>query len=321
MSQPEIVRYGELKPCRSAFIDAHTPGSDQKENFTIIGAGVAESPDQHVHIKATPGFNIGAAGQPPKCFNSLHYHNSAEVFFVLSGKWRFYWGLNGDAGEVILEEGDIFNIPTRVFRGFENIGDKYGMIMSMLGGDDAGGGVIWAPHVLESAKDHGLVLSDKGVLYDTKKGQSLPEGEREMPIMTDAELAEIAEVGVEGIVPKYVARYWDMMALAKHKPCDVIGEHGLIQDKPGFDVDFLTPTSVGSQTQSSTKDQVLMVMRGYWCLSWEGNKQVLNPGDTCWIPPGLKYSLEVKVSGEASMFRVTKTIDDAGLTWLGDKAW
>jgi len=318
MSQPEIVRYGELKPCRTAFIDAHTPGSDQKENFTIIGAGVAESPDQHVHIKATPGFNIGAAGQPPKCFNSLHYHNSAEVFFVLSGKWRFYWGLNGDAGEVILEEGDIFNIPTRVFRGFENIGDKYGMIMSMLGGDDAGGGVIWAPHVLESAKEHGLVLSEKGVLYDTKKGQSLPEGEREMPIMTEAELAQIPEVGVAGIVPKYVARYWDMMALAKHQPCNVIGEHGLIQDKPGFDVDFLTPTSVGSQAQRSDKDQVLMVMRGYWCLSWEGNEQVLNPGDTCWIPPELEYSLEVKVSGEASMFRVTKTIDDAGLTWLGD---
>ena len=71
MTQPEIVRYGELKPCRTAFIDAHSPGSDQKENFTIIGAGVAESPDQHVHIKATPGFNIGAAGQPPKCVNSL----------------------------------------------------------------------------------------------------------------------------------------------------------------------------------------------------------------------------------------------------------
>ena len=93
MTEPVLVRYGELKPCRSAFIDAHTPGSEQKENFTIIGAGVAESPDQHVHIKATPGFNIGAAGQPPKCVNSLHYHNSAEVFFILRGKWRFFLGL------------------------------------------------------------------------------------------------------------------------------------------------------------------------------------------------------------------------------------
>ncbi|MGB0960817.1 MAG: cupin, partial [Halocynthiibacter sp.] len=44
--QDRIVRYGDLKPCKTAFIDAHTPGSDQKENFTIIGGGVSESPDQ-----------------------------------------------------------------------------------------------------------------------------------------------------------------------------------------------------------------------------------------------------------------------------------
>ena len=82
MTKPvQIVRYAELVPCRTAFIDAHTPGSDQKENFTIIGGGVSESADQHVHIKDTPGFNIGAAGQPPKCRNSLHTHKTAEVVF------------------------------------------------------------------------------------------------------------------------------------------------------------------------------------------------------------------------------------------------
>ena len=63
--EKRIVRYGDLKPCKTAFIDAHTPGSNQKENFTIIGGGVSESADQYVHINDTPGFNIGAAGQPP----------------------------------------------------------------------------------------------------------------------------------------------------------------------------------------------------------------------------------------------------------------
>jgi len=154
-----IVRYGELKPCKTAFIDAHTPGSDQKENFTIIGGGVSESADQHVHINDKPGFNIGAAGQPPKCRNSLHSHRTAEVFFVLKGRWRFFWGRNGTAGEVILEEGDIINIPTGIFRGFENIGVDYGMIMAVLGGDDAGGGVIWAPQVIQDAESHGLMRS------------------------------------------------------------------------------------------------------------------------------------------------------------------
>ena len=26
-----LVRYGELIPCKTAFIDTHTPGSDQKD--------------------------------------------------------------------------------------------------------------------------------------------------------------------------------------------------------------------------------------------------------------------------------------------------
>ena len=143
--EKNIVRYGDLVPCKTAFIDTHTPGSDLKENFTIIGGGVSESPDQHVHIREAPGFNIGAAGQPPKCRNSLHDHNTAEAFFVLKGRWRFFWGRWGNAGEVVLEEGDIFNIPTGIFRGFENIGTDYGMIMAFLGGNDAGGGGALGP--------------------------------------------------------------------------------------------------------------------------------------------------------------------------------
>ncbi len=315
MTQPEIVRYGELKPCRTAFIDAHTPGSDQKENFTIIGAGVAESPDQHVHIKATPGFNIGAAGQPPKCVNSLHFHNTAEVFFVLSGKWRFFWGLNGDAGEVILQEGDIFNIPTRVFRGFENVGTDYGMIMAILGGDDSGGGVIWAPHVLETAQSHGLVLSESGILYDTKKGQVLPAGEQPMAKLSEAQLAEISETPVSEVVPDYVARYWDMMALARNKPCPVIGAASLIKDKPGFEVELLTRGSIAADAYRNPQHEVLMVFRGHWHLSWQGHELVLNPGDTCWIPPNLAHGLKVCVSGEASLYRISGTGDAAGLTW------
>ena len=54
------------------------------------------------HRRCPHGFNIGAAGQPPKCRNSLHDHHTAEAFFVLSGRWRFFWGRWGDAGEVIL---------------------------------------------------------------------------------------------------------------------------------------------------------------------------------------------------------------------------
>lgn len=312
--QNRMVRYGDLIPCRTAFIDAHTPGSDQKENFTIIGAGVSEAADQHVHIKDTPGFNIGAAGQPPKCRNSLHSHRTAEVFFVLKGRWRFFWGRHGTAGEVTLEEGDIFNIPTGIFRGFENIGTDYGMIMAILGGDDAGGGVIWAPQVIEDATAHGLILGENGRLYDSKKGQSLPTGVGPMPLLTDAELKSFPEPSTKDVVPHYVARYWDMMALSDQQPIQVIGETGLLRDKPGFEVEFLSRHSLAGAVQESDRHNVLMGMKGYWSVLWDGGELTLSPGDTLAVPPRLSYTLEPSMSGEAALYRVINTDDPAGAT-------
>ncbi|MEM6407776.1 MAG: cupin domain-containing protein [Pseudomonadota bacterium] len=312
--QSRIVRYGNLKPCKTAFIDAHTPGSDQKENFTIIGGGVSESPDQHVHIADKIGFNIGAAGQPPKCRNSLHSHRTAEVFFVLKGRWRFFWGRWGNAGEVVLEEGDIFNIPTGIFRGFENIGTDYGMIMAILGGDDAGGGVIWAPQVIEDAKDHGLVLGENGKLYDSKKGQMPPEGIGPMPLLSEAELKAFPEPSTLDVIPDFVARFWDLMALADKQPAKVIGKDAVLRDRPGFEVELLGRNSLGEGPQSYDMNTVLMPMRGHWRLDWGGRSDVLNPGDTCAIPPGVSYTLAPSMTGEAACYRVLQTSDPAGLT-------
>ncbi len=313
--ESRIVRYGDLKPCKTAFIDAHTPGSDQKENFTIIGGGVSESPDQHVHITDTIGFNIGAAGQPPHCRNSLHSHTTAEVFFVLKGRWRFFWGRWGTAGSFIAEEGDIFNIPTGIFRGFENVGTDYGMIMAVLGGDDAGGGVTWAPQVIEDASEHGLVLAETGRLYDTKKGASLPDGVKAMPVLTDEQLKNYPEVHVDGVIRDYVARYWDLMALAADRPAKVIGEDALIKDRPGFEIDFLTRGSLDDEMYETGKHEVLMPVRGHWKLRWENGECTLNPGDTCLIKPGERHAITPSMTGEAALYRVTETDDPAGATW------
>jgi quercetin dioxygenase-like cupin family protein len=315
--ESRIVRYGDLQPCKTAFIDAHTPGSDQKENFTIIGGGVSESPDQHVHISIPHGFNIGAAGQPPKCRNSLHDHRTAEAFFVLSGRWRFFWGRWGNAGEVVLEKGDIFNIPTGIFRGFENIGTDYGMIMAILGGDDAGGGVMWAPQVITDAADHGLVLGENGKLYDTKKQQRLPEGVAPMPLMSDEELAKRPEPTAAEVLPNHVARYWDLVALADRTPAKVIGEDGILRDKPGFEVDFITRASASNTMHSHDKPSVLMPVKGHWKVNWVGGSATLAPGDTMSVPEGLNHNAVPSMTGEAAMYHIVATGDPAGPTWQG----
>lgn len=312
--EQNIVRYGDLIPCKTAFIDAHTPGSNQKENFTIIGGGVSESVDQHVHIAQPIGFNIGAAGQPPRCKNSLHSHRTAEVFFVAKGRWRFFWGRWGDAGEVVLEEGDIFNIPTGIFRGFENIGTDYGMIMAVLGGDDAGGGVVWAPQVITDAADHGLVLAETGKLIDTKKGEKLREGVKPMPLLTDEELKKFPEPSVKEVLPNYVARYWDLMALSKDAPAHVIGDGALLQDKPGFDIDFLSRDSISSDPYTHEHPEVLMGMKGHWRLTMGDFSTTIANGDTVLVPAGVERSLTPAMTGECSIYRVRGNGDPASLT-------
>lgn len=183
-----LVRYGDLIPDRNAFVDTRNPGSEAKENFTIIGPGVAENPAAHVHIREKHGFNIGGARQPPGCINSQHSHETAEVFVVFSGHWRFGFGVDGDEGAVDAAPGTIGSVPTAMFRGFTNTGDTPGFLWVVLGGDDPGR-VLWAPTVFDMAERYGLALMADGTLVDRAAGGVVPEGAALMPRTTAAEIA------------------------------------------------------------------------------------------------------------------------------------
>ena len=116
--------------------------------------------------------------------------------------------------------------------------------MAVLGGDDAGGGVTWAPQVIQDAAEHGLILGDNSKLYDSKKGQKLPEGISPMPILSDEKLAKMPEPPAIDVIPRHVARYLDLMGLAGKSPIKVIGEDAMLPDKPGFEMDFITRGSL-----------------------------------------------------------------------------
>jgi quercetin dioxygenase-like cupin family protein len=215
----------------------------------------------------------------------------------------------------VLEEGDIFNIPTGIFRGFENIGTDYGMIMAILGGDDAGGGVTWAPQVIEEARDHGLVLSEEGKLYDTKKGEALPEGVGPMPVLSEAELKSFPEPTAAEVIPDYVARYWDLVALAGKRPARVIGPDAVLRDRPGFEVEFVTRASAKDAPHDYDRPSVLMPVKGHWRVTWPGGETVLAPGDTMSVPEHLMHAAVPAMTGEAALYHVIGTEDPAGETW------
>lgn len=293
-----LVRYGDLIPCTTAFIDTRTPGSAKKENFTIIGPGVAENPDQHVHISIPHGFNIGAARQPPGCVNSQHSHETAEVFVVHTGRWAFYLGPDAGDGEVILEPGDTISIPIHVFRGFENVGDDTGFMFAVLGGDDPGH-VTWAPYVFESAKQHGLILLENGSLVDTTKGESVPAGKKPMPVTTEDDVRRLRQMTADQL-QECVARYVDFAAATDGAnrvtgliELPVIGSASATEKLPagrmnwphGFHLRYCkaAPGARG-QWHRRSEEEVILVHKGTLDVSLGEASTQLKPGDTMTIP-------------------------------------
>ena len=279
--EPRVVRYQDLRPCLNAFIDTRSPGSAAKENFTIIGPGVSENPNQHVHIAEPHGFNIGGARQPPHCVNSQHSHNTAEVFVVHSGQWRFTLGEDGTDAQVDIGPGDTISLPTKTFRGFTNIGDDTGFLWAVLGGDDPGR-VIWAPQVFEMAKDYGLVLLETGRLIDTAAGETVPQGARPMPPTSAAQLAALTRYS-DAEAAKLVAR--DQPG---HGETSVIGPTGPLAWPHDFTLDRLD-LAAGDVGSDAAPDgvEVAFVHRGRLAVHWQGGRLDLGEGDTLSIPTGL----------------------------------
>ena len=168
------IRRSEWVPCKAAFIDCRTPGSDSKENYAFIGPGVSQSANQFVNLTEPHGYNIGAAGMPRGVTNNLHLHFTAEVFINFGGTFRLRWGVDGKQGEYVSEDGDVISVPTWIFRGFTNEGPDDGILLTVLG-HDVTGGIIWGPSVLKEAESYGLHLTADNQLIDTVAGDVVPE--------------------------------------------------------------------------------------------------------------------------------------------------
>ena len=326
-----LVRYADLIACRSAFLDSRTPGSTEKENFTIIGPGVSESADQHVHITETHGFNIGGARQPFGCVNSQHSHETAEVFIVHTGRWRILFGPNREDGALELGPGDVASLPTRMFRGFEKIDEGLGFLFTVLGEDDPGQ-VTWAPAVFEAAEGHGLKLAKGGRLIDVSDGDyALRDVELEAPL-GHGDLSALATPSPTDLARCLVLA--DQIAANPASPLAGPGveEAGVIVPTAtrdhfpagpitgwwphGFNLRRLSLESGAYVAPHSREDaEVLIVQTGTVTVQWDGGELVLGAGDTLSIPIGLRRAFRNAASTLAQVFVVRGTDDPAPPTF------
>ncbi len=315
-----LVRYADLIPCRTAFIDTRTPGSTEKENFTIIGAGVSESPEQHVHITEQHGFNIGAARQPFGCTNSQHSHETAEVFVVHSGNWRLVFGPNREDGTLDIAPGDVVSVPTRMFRGFEKTDEGTGFLFTVLGQDDPGK-VTWAPAVMQAAEDFGLKLAKGGRLIDTTSGQpELKDVELESTISADdvaalktppkEKLAQCklaaADMQANPASPLAAPGVAEASIIAPTATADGFGP-GPIAGwwAHGFNLRQLTLQSGAYiPTHSRSEAEVIFIQQGTLEITWSGGSILMGAGDTMSLPKHLPRALRNTASVPLQAFVV-----------------
>ncbi|MFT6033015.1 MAG: mannose-6-phosphate isomerase-like protein (cupin superfamily) [Arenicella sp.] len=297
-----IVRLNEMVACKTAFIDARTPGSDEKENFCLIGEGVTENPDQIIHIDIPHGFNIGAARQPQGCKNSHHSHDTEEVFMIHSGTWQFTWGENGEDGSIIIGEGDTISLPANMFRGFENVGQDNALMFSILGLNSNGtaGQVVWAPYVFEQAEDYGLVLLEDGRLIDTAAGAIVPVDGIVMAATTEADVKALDRLTAEDMT-KCIASQTELESLNQggHSGIDGVAEiavigvenenEGMAAGKMGWPHGFqlrrmhLEPGAVIDR-HLRFEEEVVIVQQGSLDIICDDQSLTLSKGDLFSIP-------------------------------------
>ena len=297
-----IAKFNELTPSTLPFVEGRLEGHRERKNYSIVGPGVAEDSEQSVKISKAHGYNLGAVSANPKNGSGLHSHTTAEVFLIYSGKWRFYWGVDGK-NEIILGKGDIISMPTNMFRGFENAGDEEGLIFVILGNDDPGI-ITWIPKVLISAKETGLALLDDNSLIDLKKNE-IPTGKKLLEPINNDQLQKFDNYSLNEI-EKFICRFDNQSKFQNDldggiKLIQIIGNqfynqnyNPLIDQNTGFNLSILKSKNGQIKDLIFTKPTIMFSQKGLWKIKIENDFFEINSKDTFSAPLNTKLSISIE---------------------------
>ena len=269
----------------SAFVDVRIPRSVGKASYSFIGAGVSQNHDNPINLPEPHGFHIGAASMPSGVINNQHMHFTAEVFICTRGAFMMRVGEHEDQ-ELEVRAGDVFSVPTWIFRGFQNVGDDDSWLFTVLGHDDTGG-ILWSPRVIREAAETGMYLRRDQTILDTSAGDVL-DGQDIIGPMSEVDLAELdvytddelrAHV-VNRDTAAYSGRALLSSVLVGHAAelAPVIG-YGMTEDRHqvppmhrplGFTLEWLRMppgSSLGTHRHDDT--QALLLIDGDWELTLE----------------------------------------------------
>ena len=331
-----IIEPHEFVADTMAFVDVRLPRSAGKASYSIVGPGVSQNADQSVNLSEPHGFCVGAASMPNGVVNNPHLHYTAEVFVCTRGAWRMAIGQGGEQ-TLDIGAGDVFSVPTWIFRGFENIGVDDGWLFTLLGGDDPGG-VLWAPEVLRGAAETGLYLTPDSSVIDHPTGR--PDQAVVGPVeqaqltgvdsYTDDEL-QARVVRAEGLNWSEVALLASVLPGHESSIAPVIG-YGIteyrrhespLRTSHGFTAEWLRlPPGSSMGRHRHDHHQVTLLTQGDWKITYNcgGDKAVRRPatGSVVSVPPGVWRDLENVGSDNALALVVCESDNRTRLEWSAE---
>ncbi len=309
-----LAKFEDLVPSTLPFVEGKLEGHKERKNYSIVGPGVAEDSKQFVKIAMPHSFNLGAVSALPKNGSGLHSHKTAEVFIIYSGKWRFYWGAEGK-DETILSAGDIISMPTNMFRGFENAGNKEGLIFVVLGGDDPGI-ITWVPSVLEKAKQTGMALLNDNSLIDLSIND-IPKNKSLLEPISSEEIKKFDNYKLNEI-EKFICKFSDRINYENKidenfNLIQILGDtfqdkkfNPVINQNTGFNLSILKSKKGKLENLKFSKPTIMFSQKGNWQIKIDDFLMKLNPRDTISIPINSQVNIEINDDKESLLNCVTQ---------------
>tara|TARA_B100001564_G_scaffold277194_2_gene238983 strand:- start:1917 stop:2858 length:942 start_codon:yes stop_codon:yes gene_type:complete len=303
-----LAKFNDLIPSSLPFVEGRLEGHRERKNYTIIGRGVAEDSKQSVKIQSLHGYNLGAVSAMPKNGSGLHSHTTAEVFIIYSGKWRFYWGVDGK-NETILNRGDIISMPTNMFRAFENYGDEESLMFVVLGGDDPGI-ITWVPEILNRAKETGMALLDDNSLIDLRKNE-IPNGRKIIEPISLSELDKFDNYLPTELEKNIFRNQQNNIPHDQINNIDIFQVLGktfntkkydpLINQDTGFNLTILKSKVGKIENIECSKPTTLFAQQGIWEIKLNDINIKLEKGDTFSVPIKNKISILCNNSEDSTL--------------------
>lgn len=123
---------------------------------TVAAPAGVQGPFRNPAVITVDNFSLTFAVCPPGQGPGLHTHlRTTETFTCVRGRFRVYWGENGEH-ETMLDELDTVSVPPGITRGFQNVGEADGILQVLItGGVHDMDDIAIPPSVVQALKAFG----------------------------------------------------------------------------------------------------------------------------------------------------------------------